>query len=205
MDNVNINESNYHHGDLRSTLIKAGLKVLDNEGIEAVGIRRLAREVNVAHSAPANHFSNKKALWTALAVDCFRSLVAEIAPTDESQNGNHAKSDPESQVRQLASATISYGLRYPNRFRLMFRWDQLDQDNDEVKQTLAQTYRLLLSAINNLPLKKTMSLETYAISLWSMVHGYTMMRIEGTLIPGVDDISGLPREEAIITQWLDSV
>lgn len=190
-------QENYHHGDLRKSLLLAGLSVLDKEGAAALGVRRLAREVGVAHSAPANHFPNKKALWTALALCCFEALLAEL---------ENLEPKPSKQtLEQIAAVTIRFGLKYPHRFRLMFRWDDLDQEDETLKQKLASAYQFLLNAMKALPLKQSSSLETHAISFWSMVHGYTLMRIEGTLIPGVDELNSLPREQAIVKLWTESV
>jgi AcrR family transcriptional regulator len=73
-----IKVSNYHHGNLREKIIQTAFELLDDEGIEAVGIRKIARVLEVAHSAPANHFKNKQTLLTALATESFRHLVSII-------------------------------------------------------------------------------------------------------------------------------
>src|SRR5262245_28746459 len=41
----------YHHGDLRKALIEAGLTIVEQEGIEQVSLRAVARRVAVSHSA----------------------------------------------------------------------------------------------------------------------------------------------------------
>ncbi len=195
MDNVNI-ESGYHHGDLKTALIHAGLRLLDEEGVEAVGIRRLAREIGVAHSAPANHFPTRKALLTALAIACFAPLATEIETMSRQAVAGEDK------VIRIAQWVIQYGLTYPHRYRLMFRWDHIQADDKNLTQVVNQAYAALLAALKEIPLKPAISLESAAISLWSLVHGYTVMRIEGTLIPGKDEVTGKPRAEAIVEHWL---
>ena len=37
----------YHHGDLRSALVEAGLKALETQAIGDLSLRQLAREVGV--------------------------------------------------------------------------------------------------------------------------------------------------------------
>ena len=72
MDSVNMSKtSQYHHGNLREQILKTAFDLLDAEGIDAVGIRKIARLLEVAHSAPANHFKNKQALLVALATESF--------------------------------------------------------------------------------------------------------------------------------------
>jgi AcrR family transcriptional regulator len=42
-----------------------------------VSLRSLARRLGVSHAAPANHFPDKAALFTAIAVEGFRLLASE--------------------------------------------------------------------------------------------------------------------------------
>ena len=44
-----------------------------------------------------------------------------------------------------------------------------------------------------------------AIALWSMVHGYVSMRIEGNLLAGKDKVTGEPREAAIVSAMLRGI
>ena len=73
-----MSEKAYHHGNLRFALIEAALDILDESGIDAVSIRQVAKRVGVAHSAPANHFKNKRALFTALAAEIFKQLAQKM-------------------------------------------------------------------------------------------------------------------------------
>lgn len=50
----------YHHGDLKESLIRTGLKLFNEKGIENFSIRKLAALYNVSHSAYYKHFKNKK-------------------------------------------------------------------------------------------------------------------------------------------------
>ena len=70
--------SSYHHGNLRGKILLTAFELLDNGGIDAVGIRKIARLLEVAHSAPANHFKNKQALLSSLSTESFRHLVLKI-------------------------------------------------------------------------------------------------------------------------------
>lgn len=189
----------YHHGDLQPALLNAGLQVLDHEGLEAVGIRRLAREVGVAHSAPANHFPNRKALLTGLAIKCFEDFMQEISAAEAMGK------DPAEIIRTISRVTIHYGLSYPNRYRLMFRYDMVNAEDEALHACMEKLYQTLLKSIKQLKPGKTMGLESYAVALWSMVHGYTVMRTEGTIIDAKDEVTGLPRSEAIVETWLAGI
>jgi AcrR family transcriptional regulator len=43
----------YHHGDLRSALLEAGLRLLRERSVDDLGLRELAREVPRPRARPA--------------------------------------------------------------------------------------------------------------------------------------------------------
>ena len=61
----------YHHGNLRQELIDRAAIVIDRDGIEALTLRGLARELGVSHGAPNRHFKNKAELLAALATEAY--------------------------------------------------------------------------------------------------------------------------------------
>lgn len=64
----------YHHGDLRRALIEQAALVIDAQGIEALTLRGLARDLGVSHGAPNRHFRNKPELLAALATEAYRQV-----------------------------------------------------------------------------------------------------------------------------------
>ena len=65
-------------GDLRRDLLDAALELIAREGPSSVSLRWLARRLGVSHAAPANHFPDKAALFTAIATEGFELLGAAI-------------------------------------------------------------------------------------------------------------------------------
>jgi hypothetical protein len=41
--------------------------------------------------------------------------------------------------------------------------------------------------------------------VWSLAHGYVSLRLDGTLVAGVDEVSGAPRELAIVDALIDGL
>ena len=54
--------SSYHHGDLRSALIEAATTIIEDSGIDALSLRKLAEVTGVSRTAPYHHFKDKNAL-----------------------------------------------------------------------------------------------------------------------------------------------
>ena len=57
----------YHHGDLKVSLIEAANTILLRDGADALSLRAIAAEVGVSHMAPYAHFKNKKELISSIA------------------------------------------------------------------------------------------------------------------------------------------
>ena len=56
----------YHHGNLRNTLIEAGIALLNEQGQQHFSLRKVAAKCGVSHAAPYSHFENKEALMEAM-------------------------------------------------------------------------------------------------------------------------------------------
>jgi AcrR family transcriptional regulator len=195
MDSVNMAESsNYHHGNLRQALLQAALTLLDNEGIESVGIRQVAKLVGVAHSAPANHFKNKSALITALNIHIVSHLVDTI------KNGLDVnETDLKIVIRSFTKFVLEYGLTYPNRYNVVWRRGYM------LPESMEEIYQILVSLLQVYAKRKNIDVETQAIALWSMIHGYVSLRLDGYLDAGKDEITGIDRQIAIIDVIIDGI
>lgn len=196
---MNAKSSTYHHGNLREELLKVAMGILDESGIEAVTIRQVARKAGVGHSAPANHFADKRALLTQLAIDIFVSLGElikrdlQVAPQGLSEK-----------VRVFTDTLIEFGLSQPNRYRLLWRRDYLDNDSVELNGAMDVIYDALLATLATSK-ESNVSVESKAIALWSMLQGYVTMRIDGNLEAKKDEVSGNDRQQAIVDVLLQGL
>lgn len=69
-------EGQWHHGNLRESLVQWGITLLHEVSLEDLSLRRIARCAGVSPGAPAHHFGDKDGLLAALAAQGFRQLVA---------------------------------------------------------------------------------------------------------------------------------
>ena len=101
-------------------LIAATAELVEERGPSGVSLREVARRVGVSHGAPMRHFSGIADLLTAVAVDGFRALQADVA-------ASMARSGTDAAAR-LAGAGRGYvqcATARPGTFALMFRPDLL--------------------------------------------------------------------------------
>ena len=190
----------YHHGKLREELLACAFDILERDGADAVTVRAVARAAGVAHSAPVNHFSSKQALLTALATIIFRTLGDQVTAALETRTMTY----PEV-IRTFANTVTSYALAHPNRYRLLWRRDLLDDRESELSAAMDRIYLLLIQKLGQDERVRQSSLETRAIALWSMVHGYVTMRLDGNFVEKNDDKNGAPRQNAIVEAILEGI
>lgn len=200
MENVTSTKHPYHHGKLREELLRCAFDILERDGADAITIRAVARAAGVAHSAPVNHFPNKQSLLTALAAIVFRALADEVM--DALGTGTMMYSEA---IRTFANTVTDYALAHPNRYRLLWRRDLLDDRESELSAAMDRIYALLIEKLGEDDRIRTSSLETRAIALWSMVHGYVTMRLDGNFVEKNDEINGLPRQNAIVEAILAGI
>ena len=183
----------FHHRNLKEALHDAALSLLDAGGISAVTIRAVAREVGVSHAAPVNHYKDRQSLLTAIAVQQFQTILADV----EERLGISGLSAAE-RIEAIPSAMLDYGLKHPNRYQLLWRRDLIDYADPHIVKITDQIYDWLCDEIQQGIPESTFDRDTVAIALWSMVHGYVDMRQNGMFLEKSDTVNGLPRQRAML-------
>lgn len=207
MDTVNMpkpppprSDRGYHHGDLRRVLLAAATNLLDEHGIDAVTVRAVAREADVAHSAPANHFKDRTALLTQLAVEAFQALIRDV--DDACGRSGTTKRE---QLEAFAQVVVGFAFSFPNRYRLLWRTDCIDQSKAEFQIAGGAIYERLRQIMELGEKSRQLSPDTHVIAAWALVHGYICLRLDGTLTAGEDERTGEPRDRAIVRTLIDGI
>lgn len=183
----------FHHRNLKEALHDTALSLLDANGISAVTIRAVAREVGVSHAAPVNHYKDRQSLLTTIAIQQFQSILVDI----EKQLGNSGLSNAE-RVEVIPNAMLSYGLKHPNRYQLLWRRDLIDYADPSIIKVTDRIYDWLCEEIQQAIPESAFDRDTVAIALWSVVHGYLDMRQNGMFLEKSDTVNGLPRQRAVL-------
>ena len=183
----------FHHRNLKEALHDAALSLLDTDGVSAVTIRAVAREVGVSHAAPVNHYKDRQSLLTTIAVQQFQNILSDV----EERLGNPSLSSAE-RIEAIPSAMLDYGLKHPNRYQLLWRRDLIDYADPRIVEITDRIYDWLCDEIQQAIPESAFDRDTVAIALWSMVHGYVDMRQNGMFLEKSDTVNGLPRQRAML-------
>ena len=138
----------YHHGRLRPALLEAAFSLLDSAGVDGVTIRAVARKIGVAHSAPANHFKDRTSLLTAMATLIFDDLTQTITRNLADLPVASTLAAGRARIRVFADTLVTFGLEHPHRYRLLWRRDCLNDEDEELQRGMDQIYEALLAELD---------------------------------------------------------
>jgi AcrR family transcriptional regulator len=170
----------YHHGALRDALLKAAESVLRRDGLAGLTLRAVAREAGVSHAAPAHHFGDLTGLLSELAAVGFQRFGAAM------QNAVAAASPAEKGLAS-ARAYIGYAQANPGMYGLMFRGERLDYARPSLHEAAEASFDGLARSVGAGRQERisedTLSLDQAGriVHAWSLVHGYTMLLLDGRL------------------------
>jgi AcrR family transcriptional regulator len=177
--------NNYHHGSLVPALMEASEAVLRRDGLAYFTVRGVAREAGVSHTAFKHHFGDMVGLCSELAA---RGHL-RLATCMEASAQGHEPGRPRRQA--IARGYISFSVDNPDLFRLMSRQDLLDFHRPALAEAVSISARALAgvfgkpSSVPGAPLRPFGRLEAqHAIAMasgWSLVHGLSMLLIDGRL------------------------
>ena len=98
--------------ELRSELVAAAHKLVQEEGYEGLTIRKLAKRVGYAPMSVYSYFADKQDILFALAEDAFETLARRIE--------EHPSDDPVEALQAVMTEYAAFGLGNPNEYRTVF-------------------------------------------------------------------------------------
>lgn len=110
------NKPTYHHGDLRETLINAGVELVCDKGADAFTLKDASKAAGVSVAAPYRHFADKAELLFEVAEKGFIRLSELML-----KNIDGMQSGEIDTIAKLGCTYVNFASAYPNLFRLMFR------------------------------------------------------------------------------------
>jgi AcrR family transcriptional regulator len=162
----------YHHGDLRAALIAAAEEELAENGVDGFTLRGCARRAGVSHAAPAHHFKDVRALFTALATIGLRRL-ADVTEAF----GREAPAGTADHFVAIGRGYVTFAVENPAYFRLIFRAGLLDRDNADFQAAGAAAFAVPVAAVgaafgSSDPMADP-GLAPIVVGLWSIVQGFS--------------------------------
>jgi AcrR family transcriptional regulator len=164
----------YHHGNLRSALLEAGLELLEAGDGSPPALREVARRAGVSAAAVYRHFPDKAALLAAMAGEGMRRLAAE-------QEGARAASGAGmAGFNATGRAYVRFALANPALYRLMF---SSAPSRDLLGGPIAAAPRPMRRLREDVAevfgrAQDPAAPRVFALRAWAMVHGLAMLALD---------------------------
>lgn len=170
----------YHHGNLVETLVAAAVALVEEQGLEAVSVREVARRAGVSPGAPFRHFASKAALMTAVAEQAMDRLTTAV----QARIAGMDPSEPLATLRQMGRAYVDWVLANRTHFlvissrsEIVFSSsDQLVRQNEALRQTMLT---LLLQAQKAGQVQPGLALEDLVLAARSVTYGAARLWADG--------------------------
>jgi AcrR family transcriptional regulator len=171
----------YHHGNLKETMVKAAIRLIEKRGEASFTIRELAKLVGVSHAAAYRHFRSKRELLAQIAEEGFHGLQASF---DESLSQNAGRSC-RTRIKALGASYVRYALQHPGHFRAMFHVElQSHSDLPSLKDAASKAFGTLLDAVTEGIARRELvrrPARGLAMVAWSAVHGASLLLLDGQI------------------------
>jgi AcrR family transcriptional regulator len=174
----------YHHGDLKNALIKAGIEILSKEGVHGLSLRKVAQKAGVSHTAPYSHFADKQSLIAAISIEGFLTIHGHLNAVINRYHG-----EPLRQLIEGAWAYVQFALSDPAHFKVTFS-SVLEREKDypafvEMSQKTFGLVVRIVEECQSAGVLRPGPADVEAISIWSIVHGFISLLLEGQLFHSI--------------------
>lgn len=172
----------YHHGSLENDLIQKGLQLLTNVGLEAFSLRKVAEMCGVSNAAPYRHFSNKDALITAITTRVSTEFTSALDTVVHQYEGKC-----ERQIIEVGKLYVTFMVEHPEHFKFIFMMDHKspiiikEGTFAEPERYIVSMFKTLFERLGNERNMDDGSWSMDALSVWSLVHGFTVMLVNNTI------------------------
>jgi len=170
------------HGErLRAELVEAASQLLEElDSEDALSLRAVARQVNVAPQSVYLHFADKRALLSAVFEVRFADLIQELESA-----ASAAGDRPPDRLRAICRAYCAYALRHPGHYRVLFGtrgtpgW-QLEEMHGMTALSLLE------DAVRACGDDEQRDVAPVTICLWAGLHGLVTLRRDRPSFPWPD-------------------
>ena len=171
--------TNYHHGDLYSSLLSTATAMISESGIEALSLRKLAMRIGVSRTAAYHHFKDKNDLLIAIAAQGFVSWKSQA---EQIFNNNLTE-------REKYKAFVRYYVQFATEnaaiYQLMFGgtlWKD-KKSPSKLKEVAYPSFQFQVEMTNAWQAKGILPSSPNTLRLaqvtWATLHGIAQLVIDG--------------------------
>lgn len=160
----------YHHGNLKQELISAGIKMIEEDGIEHLSLRKAASMCGVSHAAPKSHFQSKEEFEEAIrdyVTEEFTRYLREVIEKNTDRNVI---------IRDMGRAFVRFFHDYPQAYTLIMNQKDIKirLSEKEIQKSNYAPFQLFVEQSEPVLLGWNMPKELIPqkiLELWALVSG----------------------------------
>ena len=158
---------------LRETILTISGELLNEGGPASLSMREVSRRAGCTHQAPYHHFKSREGILAALITEGFLALEKSLSEALRASAG----ATPQETTRAAGHAYLTFALKNPGVFRIMFRSDMYDPNSHP---ELVQASKAARSQLHGLAKIAYGSEDPRAeATLWAYIHGLAILILDG--------------------------
>ena len=158
---------------LRETILTISGELLNEGGPASLSMREVSRRAGCTHQAPYHHFKSREGILAALITEGFLALEKSLSEALRASAG----ATPQETTRAAGHAYLTFALKNPGVFRIMFRSDMYDPNSHP---ELVQASKAARSQLHGLAKIAYGSEDPHAeATLWAYIHGLAILVLDG--------------------------
>lgn len=179
---------------LRDTVLRAAVDHIAENGPDSLSFRQVAAAAGVSHQAPYHHFTDRRGIFQAIALEGFAMFTAALRAAEQRDD-----LDPSTALLQ---GYVDFALGHKGHFRVMFRADLVGiGEHAELAAVADESFDVLVDHVSRAlgPKASVVDIRDRVVTMWSIAHGLATLLIDGPLeskLGPVGDRSALVRAVA---------
>ncbi len=185
----------YHHGDLKTALKKAALKLVRQKGPRGFSLNQASRIAGVTVAAPYRHFEDKDALLAEIICDGNAILEKEVREAAAMATGI------KEQMLEAGMAYLRFASTHSDYFSVIFNSGIDKAKYPNVQRSAKEAFGVILSLARKSQPNPQRAHER-AVSAWAFVHGLAALRADEALFAAAKQDQELEHFRAILRRFL---
>ena len=162
---------------LHQQILVAARELFVNEGYENVSMRKIADKIEYSPTTIYRYFKDKADLLDSVCQETLLSLLNTLEQLKKD------KSDPVETLRKSGRVYVTFGLKYPQDYKLTFvirpQFQKgLGLQEGSIGEKVFNYLREMVSECIQQKIFRQVDIETTSQVMWSSVHGITLLLID---------------------------
>jgi AcrR family transcriptional regulator len=188
-------EGAYHHGDLKASLKRAALRLVQEKGPRGFSLNEASRLAGVTVAAPYRHFEDKDALLAEIACDGLELMAVELGEAAAAVGGIRE------QMLEAGMAYLRFSSVHADYFAVIFNAGLEKSKYPDVGRAAGKAYGVILELSQRV--EKTAELASQrAVSAWALVHGFATLTGDGALSTAMEERPKFEHLRPLLHQFL---